>query len=61
MYDDALKYGAFGGKILGAGGRGYLLLICPINKHKMIFKKFNKFEFLNFNFDYYGSRRIIHS
>ena len=60
MYDDALKYGAFGGKILGAGGRGYLLLICPINKHKMIFKKFNKFEFLNFNFDYYGSRRIIH-
>ena len=26
MYEDSLKCGALGGKILGAGGRGYLML-----------------------------------
>ena len=51
--------GALGGKILGAGGRGYLMLICPKNKQKKIMKKFKKFEFLNFGFDNFGSRRLI--
>ena len=50
MYEDALKCGAIGGKILGAGGRGYLMLICPINKQKKIYKKFEKLGFLNFDF-----------
>ena len=59
MYEETLKYGALGGKILGAGGRGYLILICPKNKQKMIFQKFRKFEFLDFNFDKLGSRRIM--
>ena len=29
MYDAALQAGAIGGKVLGAGGGGYLLLACP--------------------------------
>ena len=44
MYDESLKCGALGGKILGAGGRGYLMLICPLNKQKKIFDKFRNFE-----------------
>ena len=59
MYDESIKCGALGGKILGAGGRGYLMLICPENKKHLIKKKFNKFNFLNFEFDNKGSRRIL--
>ena len=35
LYDEAIKAGALGGKLLGAGGGGYLLMYCPYNvKHK---------------------------
>ena len=34
MYEEALKAGALGGKLLGAGAGGYLLMYCPYNlKH----------------------------
>jgi D-glycero-alpha-D-manno-heptose-7-phosphate kinase len=32
MYDLAIKAGALGGKILGAGGGGFLLVYCPVAK-----------------------------
>ena len=32
MYQTALKAGALGGKIAGAGGGGFLLLYCPLDK-----------------------------
>lgn len=36
LYDEAMKAGALGGKLLGAGGGGYLLMYCPYNvKHKV--------------------------
>ena len=36
LYEEALKAGALGGKLLGAGGGGYLLMYCPYNvKHKV--------------------------
>ncbi|WP_142413358.1 GHMP kinase [Hathewaya massiliensis] len=36
LYEEALKAGAIGGKLLGAGGGGYLLVYCPYNKkHKV--------------------------
>ena len=60
MYEDSINAGALGGKILGAGGRGYLMLICPAHKKKKILNKFKKYEFMNFEFDYLGSRRLIH-
>lgn len=58
MYHDSLKSGALGGKILGAGGRGYLMLICNKNSQKKIIKKFKKFEILDFSFDDLGSRKL---
>lgn len=58
MYSDSLKYGALGGKILGAGGRGYLMLICDRNSQKKIVKKFKNFEILDFTFDDLGSRKL---
>lgn len=36
LYEEAKKAGALGGKLLGAGGGGYLLMYCPYNvKHKV--------------------------
>jgi D-glycero-alpha-D-manno-heptose-7-phosphate kinase len=36
LYEEALKTGALGGKLLGAGGGGYILLYCPYEKkHKV--------------------------
>jgi len=58
IYNESLKSGAYGGKICGAGGRGFLLLISPKKNHKIIKKKLNKLEFLDFNFDYSGSKQI---
>ena len=33
MYSAARQAGAYGGKLLGAGGGGFLLLICPPGRH----------------------------
>jgi D-glycero-alpha-D-manno-heptose-7-phosphate kinase len=36
LYEEALKAGAMGGKLLGAGGGGFLLVYCPYNvRHKV--------------------------
>ena len=60
IYEECLNLGAYGGKILGAGGRGYLLLIAPTNKIPLIKKKFKKLNFLDFDFENEGSK-IIYS
>ncbi|MGC8496370.1 MAG: kinase [Candidatus Micrarchaeia archaeon] len=35
-YDKAMKAGAFGGKLMGAGGGGFLLFVAPKEKHTAI-------------------------
>ncbi len=35
-YDEAIKHGALGGKVTGAGGGGYMLFFCPFHlKHRV--------------------------
>ncbi|MFA5062272.1 MAG: GHMP kinase [Patescibacteria group bacterium] len=36
MYETGIKNGAWGGKILGAGGGGCLLFLAPLDKHEQI-------------------------
>ena len=36
LYDRAMKAGAYGGKILGAGGGGFLMLVAPPERHPAI-------------------------
>ncbi len=50
MYDYALKSGASGGKLLGAGGGGFFLFYVPKNNHKIFKKKMNKYKLVNFKF-----------
>ncbi len=55
-----LKAGAYGAKLLGAGGCGFILVICdPKTKRKItsIFKN----NILDFNFDYSGASTMFNS
>lgn len=56
-----LNNGAFGGKILGAGGGGFLMFIAPKSKHINIIKKLKKFMFVDFKFEDEGSQIIFNS
>lgn len=56
LYEAARKEGALGGKILGAGGGGYLLLYCPFDKKHIIAAELEKLDgqVVEFTFDYHG-------
>ncbi len=58
LYDLALNNGAYGGKLLGAGGGGCLLVCASENKHKTIIKKLKEKGIINlpFNFEFEGVR-----
>ncbi len=58
IYDSAIKLGAFGGKVLGAGNRGYFLILCSKSKRKKILNYFRKLPELNFKIDAKGSTII---
>lgn len=59
LYDKALKSGALGGKILGAGGSGFFLFYVPSDKQDYFRKKMKQYEELSFKFDYLGSTVIF--
>lgn len=59
MYEIAKKKGALGGKILGAGGGGFLLLFAPKSKHKNITNALNKLKRYEIKFESFGSKIIF--
>ncbi len=61
MYDEAIKYGALGGKLLGAGGGGFLLMYMKKENTKKFFKKYNKIINVPFNFTKDGSQVILNN
>jgi len=52
MYEEARKLGALGGKLLGAGGGGYLLLFCPFLRKHAIAKRVREMGGTIVNFDF---------
>ena len=52
MYDAAMQSGAIGGKLLGAGAGGYLLLFCEINRKHLVHRELVRLggQFMNFSF-----------
>jgi len=56
MYAAARKTGATGGKILGAGGGGYLLLFCDFDKKHLVAKKLEEMggQVVEFGFEERG-------
>lgn len=60
IYDTALKAGAVGGKILGAGGGGFLLVLAKPEVHERIRHKLDSLVHVPFNFESSGSRVILY-
>lgn len=56
-YNKAISAGAYGGKLLGAGGGGFLLFYCPVEKQDNLRKALGLRE-MKFSFDPQGSRII---
>lgn len=59
IYDTALKNGALGGKLLGAGGGGFLLLYVPYKKQRSVKSALKKLIHVPFNFSNKGSEIIF--
>jgi D-glycero-alpha-D-manno-heptose-7-phosphate kinase len=60
-YDAARKAGARGGKLLGAGGRGFLLLFADPAHHAAIRAAMKDLTEVDFDFSAEGSRIIFQS
>ena len=60
-YDTALKHGALGGKLLGAGGRGFLLVYANPAMHSGIRNALKGLQEVDFKFSPHGSRIIFRS
>lgn len=59
MYESARNAGALGGKILGAGGAGFMLLFAPKDKHDQIRKALSDYKEVDFKFERMGTRIIF--
>ncbi|MEK7521307.1 MAG: GHMP kinase [Patescibacteria group bacterium] len=59
MYDLAKEAGAIGGKIIGAGGGGFLLIMFPANKRSKVRKALQDYKELLFRFSNSGSKVIF--
>jgi D-glycero-alpha-D-manno-heptose-7-phosphate kinase len=60
IYQAAIQAGAIGGKILGAGGGGFMLLFAKPEKQAAIRDRLKKFVHVEFNFDNLGSRVALY-
>ena len=60
-YQKALKAGAWGGKILGAGGGGFMLIFAPPENQKNIRSALKDLLHVGFNLENEGSQIIVHN
>ena len=61
IYTMGIKNGTIGGKVLGAGGGGFILFFVPLNDREKFIKKFKKFTIIPFNFENNGSQIIMNT
>lgn len=61
IYSKAKEHGALGGKLLGAGGGGFMLLYVPKYKQKNLKKALKEFRFVPFKFENSGTQIIYKS
>jgi D-glycero-alpha-D-manno-heptose-7-phosphate kinase len=59
IYEAALKAGAMGGKISGAGGGGFLLLYCPFEKREKVRDALSSLEEVPFSLEVDGTKVIF--
>jgi D-glycero-alpha-D-manno-heptose-7-phosphate kinase len=61
IYNMGMKSGALGGKLLGAGGGGFILFFAAPENHKRIREKLKNFLFVPFAFEKLGTQVILYS
>lgn len=61
IYDNAVKAGALGGKLLGAGGGGFILFFVPPEKQPLVKEKLKNFLYVPFQFENLGTQIILYS
>jgi D-glycero-alpha-D-manno-heptose-7-phosphate kinase len=59
-YELAINAGAIGGKILGAGGGGFLMLYVPEDNQSKVIKALSMIRQVNIKFDQHGSQIIFY-
>ncbi len=60
IYDDARRAGAIGGKLLGAGGGGFLLLFVKPENQPAVRERLKHLVHVPIAFDYSGSRVVLY-
>jgi D-glycero-alpha-D-manno-heptose-7-phosphate kinase len=58
-YERARRAGAVGGKILGAGGGGFLLLLCEPDRQAVVTAELRELRRVSFKMDPFGSRIVF--
>ena len=61
IYKSALDAGALGGKLLGAGGGGFMLFFAPPERHAMIRAKLEGLLHVPFAFENLGTQIVLYS
>lgn len=61
IYDTGIRTGALGGKLLGAGGGGFMLFFAPPEIQPKIREKLKKFLHVPFRFENQGSQIIYYN
>lgn len=61
LYNTAIRNGALGGKITGAGGGGFLLLFCPQHRHREVREALVGLgaREMGFEFDFQGTQVVV--
>lgn len=59
MYEKAVVGGILGGKVIGAGGGGFLLVMFPANKRAKVQEALSDYKEMPFRFNDFGSRVIF--
>lgn len=61
LYAEAIKAGALGGKLLGAGGGGFLLFYCEKDKQERLKKALDKLMIVPFSFENDGTQVLYYA
>ena len=60
IYEAGLGAGALGGKLLGAGGGGFMLFYCPPEKRQAVRERLKKLLCVPFGFSHRGSHVVVY-
>lgn len=60
MYSKAIKAGAIGGKLLGAGGGGFMSFYVEKKNQEAVKKALNEYLYIPFKFDFDGSKIVVY-